>query len=72
MSDKINQSKSNVIGDQIAGDKISNNFYNTILNDSENIDEFKDDFNNFLDKTGLHSISIYKEKCTDEPINNHC
>lgn len=61
MSDKINQSKSNVIGDQIAGDKISNNFYNTILNDSENIDEFTDDFNNFLDKTELHSISIYKE-----------
>lgn len=61
MSDKINQSKSNVIGDQIAGDKISNNFYTTILNDSENIDEFTDDFNNFLDKTELHSISIYKE-----------
>lgn len=55
MTDKINQSKSNVVGDQIAGNKT------VIINYTENSNEFTDEFNNFLEKTELHSISSYRE-----------
>lgn len=51
----VNQSKSNVVGDQIAGNKI------VIIDDTKNSNEFTDEFNNFLEKTELHSISSYRE-----------
>lgn len=71
MSDKINQSKSNVGGDQIAGDK---NTYNVTQNINQNITQnignmlydsdtniFSNDFNDFLENTELSVLSYEKK-----------
>lgn len=59
MFSKINQSNSTVNGYQAGRD---NNIINiNMLNDSKNMNKFTDNFNNFLEKTELHFISLYKE-----------
>ena len=60
MLDKINQSNSDVLGDQVGRDKIeNNNFY--ILNDYNSESEFTKQFQSFLDKTELNFLFLSKE-----------
>ncbi|AEM21171.1 hypothetical protein Bint_0540 [Brachyspira intermedia PWS/A] len=64
MSDKINQSKSNVGGDQIAGDKNTQinitQYLDNILCDSD-VSIFREDFNEFLENTELSVLSYEKK-----------